>query len=106
MLQALMVDDEAEARGALRVLLAKHAPEVQLIAEAGSVADALPLIVRHKPQLLFLDVQMPGGDGFELLRRLGTWDFDVIFTTGSSTARHPGHPLQRVGLPGEARAGG
>ena len=78
-----MVDDESEARGALRTMLGKHAPEVHVLAEAGSVADALPLIAQHKPQLLFLDVQMPGGDGFDLLKQLGSWDFDVIFITGS-----------------------
>lgn len=82
-MRAVIVDDEQEARTVLRALLQRHAPEVQVVAEASSVAQAIELLKEHKPQLLFLDVQMPGGDGFELLKQLGTWDFDVVFTTGS-----------------------
>lgn len=84
MVRAMIVDDEAEARGILRELLRRKAPEVQVMAEASSVQEARPLIAQHTPRLLFLDVQMPGGDGFELLKRLGRWDFDVIFVTGNS----------------------
>lgn len=82
-MRAVIVDDEQEARGLLRALLQRHAPEVQVVAEASSVVQAIDVLKEHQPQLLFLDVQMPGGDGFELLKRLGTWDFDVVFTTGS-----------------------
>ncbi|HEY0976936.1 MAG TPA: LytTR family DNA-binding domain-containing protein [Flavobacteriales bacterium] len=84
MVRAMIVDDEAEARIILRELLRRKAPEVQVLAEASSAEEARPLIAQHAPELLFLDVQMPGGDGFDLLRRLGKWDFDVIFATGSS----------------------
>lgn len=91
MVRAMMVDDEAEARGALRTMLARRAPEVQVLAEAGSIAEAQELLSLHRPQLLFLDVQMPGGDGFELLHRLENWDFDVIFITGSSQ-----HAIQAI----------
>lgn len=83
MLQAVVVDDEQEARSAMLTMLQRHAPEVQVVAEASSVAQAIEVLKVHKPQLLFLDVQMPGGDGFELLKQLGTWEFDVIFITGS-----------------------
>ncbi|MBP7408785.1 MAG: response regulator transcription factor [Flavobacteriales bacterium] len=82
-MQAVMVDDEQEARSVLRSMLQRHAPEVMIVAEASSIAQAIGVLNEHKPQLLFLDVQMPGGDGFELLNQLGTWDFDVIFITGS-----------------------
>lgn len=83
MARAIIVDDEPEARDGLRALLAKCAPDVHVLSEAASIDDAEKLIRQHKPDLLLLDVQMPGGDGFELLRRVGTWDFDVVFTTGS-----------------------
>lgn len=83
MVRAIIVDDEAEARGVLRELLRRKAPDVEVLAEANSVAGALPLIAEHAPELVFLDVQMPGGDGFELLKRLGKWDFDVVFITAS-----------------------
>lgn len=84
MIGALLIDDEAHARAHLRARLAEVAPEVQLVAEADNIADGQRLIAAHKPRLVFLDVEMPGGDGFELLRRLGRWDFDVIFTTAHS----------------------
>ncbi|QQR88225.1 MAG: response regulator transcription factor [Flavobacteriales bacterium] len=82
-MQAVIVDDEQEARDVLRAMLHRHAPEVNILAEAASVATAITVLNEHKPDILFLDVQMPGGDGFELLKRLGTWDFDVVFITGS-----------------------
>ncbi len=82
MIGVLLVDDETGAREFLRERLASVAPEVRVLAEAGSGPAALPLIEKHRPALVFLDVEMPGGDGFDLLKTLGTWDFDVIFTTG------------------------
>ncbi len=82
-MRAVIVDDEQEARHVLRVMLERHAPEVKVLAEASSVAEALTAIDLYAPDVVFLDVQMPGGDGFDLLRKLGTWTFDVIFITGS-----------------------
>lgn len=84
MITAVQVDDEASAREFLRTRLAEVAPEVQVLGEATNIDDAAELIADKRPQLVFLDVQMPGGDGFELLKRMGHWDFDVIFTTGHS----------------------
>lgn len=81
MISALLIDDEAQARTHLRARLAGVAPEVHLRDEAANITDGAALIATHRPQLVLLDVEMPGGDGFELLRRLGHWDFDVIFTT-------------------------
>ncbi|MFZ1689382.1 MAG: LytTR family DNA-binding domain-containing protein [Flavobacteriales bacterium] len=91
MVRALMVDDEAEALASLRTMLLRYAPDVQVVAEASSADEARRLIAQHKPDLLFLDVQMPDGDGFDLLKRLGSWDFDVVFTTGSSR-----HAIQAI----------
>jgi two-component system LytT family response regulator len=84
MIGALLIDDEAFAREHLRARLALAAPEVHLLAEATNINDGERLLYEHKPQLVFLDVEMPGGDGFELLCRLGRWDFDVVFVTGHS----------------------
>jgi two-component system LytT family response regulator len=56
------------ARAVLREMLTRHAPEVAVLAEAASIAEARTAIVQHAPELVFLDVQMPGGNGFELLR--------------------------------------
>jgi two-component system, LytTR family, response regulator len=81
MIKALIVDDDAANRDYLRSLLAMH-PEVSVVGEAGTILHAQELITSHAPDLLFLDVEMPGGSGFDLLHQLGTWPFDVIFCTG------------------------
>jgi two-component system LytT family response regulator len=81
MIKALIVDDDASNRDYLRSLLAVH-PEVTVIGEAGTISHAHELITLQAPDLLFLDVEMPGGSGFDLLQQLGTWPFDVIFCTG------------------------
>jgi DNA-binding LytR/AlgR family response regulator len=68
-IRAVVVDDEKPARDRVRRLLRDH-PDVTVVGEAGDVSAAVDLIEREKPDLCFLDVQMPGGDGFDLLRRL------------------------------------
>lgn len=65
LLRALIVDDEPDVRQGLRALLAAH-PELQVIGEAGSVADALVWMQSDKPDVVFLDMEMPGGSGLEL----------------------------------------
>lgn len=81
-LRALIVDDEPKCVELLTILLKDH-PEISLLGSAASMAEALDLIEQHKDelQLLFLDIQMPGGDGFTLLGRLGSHRFKIIFTT-------------------------
>lgn len=69
MIRTLIVDDERLARAELRRLLAAH-PEIEIVAEAASAAQAHELIGQHQPDLLLLDVQMPGGTGFDLLESL------------------------------------
>lgn len=82
MINALLIDDEAAAREHLRARLSEVGGEVKLLHEAVNIEEGERSIAELRPDLVFLDVEMPGGDGFELLRRLGKWDFDVIFTTG------------------------
>ena len=80
-IRALIVDDEPLARQRIR-LLAREEPDLELIGECASTADALAAIERDPPDLLFLDVQMPGMDGFELLQKLSRERLPVvIFTT-------------------------
>ncbi len=78
-MRALIVDDERLARLELRRLLAAF-PEVIVVAEAHHVAEARRAIVEHRPDLLFLDVQMPGGSGFDVLEGLEPLP-EVVFTT-------------------------
>jgi len=67
-LRAAVVDDEPLAREGIRLLLQRDA-EVTVVGEAGNLSEALALLHRTRPHLLFLDVQMPGGDGFDVLSR-------------------------------------
>lgn len=69
-IRAMVVDDEPLARSNLKVLLARDA-DVQLVGECGSGAEALREIPKKKPELVFLDVQMPECDGFDVLEQLG-----------------------------------
>lgn len=78
-LRVAIVDDEKPARDRLRRLLAAM-PDVELVGEAGDVASAVELLDREKPELCLLDVQIPGGDGFDVLR-LTTHMPHVVFTT-------------------------
>ncbi len=79
-MKALLVDDERLARNELRRLLAAHA-DIEIVGEAVDVPDALAKVGVLKPELIFLDVQMPGADGFSLLEQLEPPLPQVIFTT-------------------------
>jgi len=79
-MKAIIVDDERLARVELRRLLADH-PEVEIAGEARDGDEAIRVIAAVHPDLIFLDIQMPGMTGFELLERLAEVP-RVIFTTG------------------------
>ena len=79
-MKALLIDDERLARNELRRLLTAHV-DVEVAGEAVDVEDALEKVAALKPELLFLDVQMPGADGFSLLEQLDPPLPLVIFTT-------------------------
>jgi two-component system LytT family response regulator len=79
-MKTLIIDDERLARNELRRLLAAHA-DITIVGEAVDVEDALAKVSALKPDLLLLDVQMPGADGFSLLEQLPAPLPQVIFTT-------------------------
>ncbi|MEL7339216.1 MAG: LytTR family DNA-binding domain-containing protein [Bacteroidota bacterium] len=81
MINVIIIDDEVPAQQALKNLLALYHPEVNVLALAGSVADAIPLIKQHQPQAIFLDIVMPRAYGFELLKQLAPVNFQIVFTT-------------------------
>lgn len=81
MLRTLIVDDEPDARDNLRLLLEEHCPEVEVAGLAGNAPDARAMIDRLDVQALFLDIKMPGEDGFDLLRSLNGRELGVVFTT-------------------------
>jgi len=79
-MKAVLIDDERLARNELRRLLKAH-EDIEIVGEATDVDDALAKIEALRPELIFLDVQMPGGDGFTLLEKLEPPLPQVIFTT-------------------------
>lgn len=80
-LTALLIDNEPDARTALRILLREH-PQIQIIGEAADVPTAASLIRFHQPDLIFLDVEMGGQTGFDLLSEFPAPAFQVVFCTG------------------------
>lgn len=80
-IKTLIIDDEQNARENLKLILNDFCPNVNIVAEAGSAEEARILVVKHKPDLLFLDINMPREDGFELLESIENKDFAVIFIT-------------------------
>src|SRR5688572_30328161 len=81
MIRAIVVDDEPYACQALLTLLKKHCPDVIVEAACSSAQEAEERIKELKPQLVFLDIEMPHRNGFELLQHISPVTFQVIFTT-------------------------
>lgn len=82
MIRALIIDDEKWARESLRNLVGKDlADRVEVVGEADDVKSGVALIKKQKPDLVFLDIQMHEGTGFDLLEQFKKIDFEVIFVT-------------------------
>src|SRR5438477_12881343 len=81
MINAVIIDDEPKNVKVLKNMLIEFCPEVQLAGEADSAITGRKLILEKKPQLVFLDIEMPYGNGFDLLNELMPVDFEVIFIT-------------------------
>jgi two-component system LytT family response regulator len=80
-LSAIIVDDEFKLRKVFAQLLLENCPEIEVIGEADNIQDAYNLIISKKPAVVFLDIEMPGGNGFELLARFPTITFETIFVS-------------------------
>lgn len=84
MIKAVIIDDDYYSRLILREIIRKNIDTVELVGEAGSVDDGLLSIERSNPDLVFLDISMPDGTGFDLLDKISKIDFKIIFTTAYS----------------------
>lgn len=91
MIRAIIVDDEPKARRVLEALLKEYCTDVEVVAIADDVPAGVLAINQHKPDVLFLDVEMPGYTGFQLLDFFREVDFEIIFTTA-----HSGYALQAL----------
>ncbi len=81
MINALIVDDEAINVTNLQTLLSRYCPQINVVATAHNAGVAKKMIFAHQPDVVFLDIEMPGQNGFELLKSLPAPQFDVVFVT-------------------------
>lgn len=80
-MKAILIDDEISNLENLRTLLTKHCPQVNIVATAQTVADAVNVVENYTPDLVFLDIQMGEQTGFDVLSSLPNRNFEVIFVT-------------------------
>jgi len=80
-MRAIIIDDEKHCSESLRLLIEQETPDVEVIAEANDPFQGLGLVTTHRPELLFLDVEMPHMNGFDLLAQLQDLRMETIFTT-------------------------
>lgn len=83
-MKAIIIDDEAKARRIIKALLEEHCPDIEVIAMADDVPSGVKAINRETPDVIFLDIEMPGYTGFQILDFFDHIDFDIIFTTAYS----------------------
>ena len=91
MIKAILVDDEPRARDTLKKIIENYFHEVHILGEAAGVNEAYELINKLKPDAVFLDIEMPDGSGFDLLKLFDTIDFKVLFVTA-----HEEHALKAI----------
>jgi two-component system LytT family response regulator len=80
-LTAIIIDDEQNGIDGLAILIRKYAPHVRIIAQCNMAREAIAMIENYKPDIVFLDINMPEMNGFEFLEKLSQKNFDLIFTT-------------------------
>lgn len=81
MLNTIIIDDEERSRDNLALLLSKFCPDVNVLTSVDNINDAYTEIEKHKPELIFLDIDIPPDTGFDLLKKYDTIPFEVIFVT-------------------------
>lgn len=81
MIRSLIVDDEQDNRLTMNALLTRYCKNIEVVGEAGTVKEAVTKIKELKPDLVFLDIEMPFENGFQLFKYFTDIDFEVIFTT-------------------------
>jgi two-component system, LytTR family, response regulator len=83
-LKSVIVEDELGAREVLKNYLSKYCPQVEVVGEAQNIKEAVPMLHELNPQLVFLDVEMPFGNAFDVLEACKDLHFETIFVTAFS----------------------
>ena len=81
MIRTIIIEDEPMSRDMLTLMLQRYKNDIEIIDTCSNPTDGIESISKHKPDLIFLDIQMPKMNGFDMLKRVGVIDFEVIFTT-------------------------
>ena len=80
-IKSIIIEDEKSNRENLAKILSEYCSEVNVVAQCASAIEGRKAILEHRPDLVFLDIEMPGGDGFSLLESFEEINFEVIFVT-------------------------
>lgn len=80
-IKTIIIEDEKKSMMTLETLLGRYCPEVSIVGTGNCVEEGIRIIEELKPELVFLDIAMPDGDAFDLLDRIKTVDFEIIFVT-------------------------
>ncbi|PAM95904.1 DNA-binding response regulator [Flavobacterium sp. IR1] len=83
-IRSVIVEDELAAREVLKNYLSKYCPQIEVVGEAQHIKEAVPLLHEIRPQLVFLDVEMPFGNAFDVLEACKDLQFETIFVTAFS----------------------
>jgi two-component system LytT family response regulator len=81
LLRAVIIDDEQKGINTLKILIEKHIVDLRVVAECTKAKDGVEIIENYKPEIVFLDINMPEMNGFELLEKLSWKNFNLVFTT-------------------------
>jgi len=81
MIRAIIIEDEPASRELLTILLERHKADITVIEACSNPTDGIVSIAKHQPDLIFLDIQMPKMNGFDMLKKISHINFEVIFTT-------------------------
>ncbi|HBH50154.1 MAG TPA: DNA-binding response regulator [Bacteroidales bacterium] len=90
-IKTIIIDDDKHSIEMLKVLIESYSPDIEVVATANNIEEGAAEIMTHNPFLVFLDVEMPGGTGFDLLNMLPHRNFEVIFITA-----HNRYALQAI----------
>lgn len=90
-LRAIIIDDEKNGVAALKLLIQKYVPTINIVATTTDPEDGITLINNYQPEIVFLDISMPKLNGFEMLEKLSYKQFNLIFTTA-----HNQHGIQAI----------
>jgi two-component system, LytTR family, response regulator len=81
MIRAIIIEDEPLSQEMLTLLLQRHKADIEIVDTCSNPTDGIESIAKHEPDLIFLDIQMPKMNGFDMLKKISNINFEVIFTT-------------------------